>query len=153
MPEINKPMDIPELNLQPPITGKVKLSDEMQQTLALLCTLVDSKRVLLKASESGVLQTVTPRIKNIWGATSTGAASTKRGDNIPCNEVMILGHPDNDTTIWVRPYGVYVPSGNGANIAWPIKANSVVNFVVSNLNQIWFYFVGATDKIIVAFTE
>ncbi|GAH96930.1 unnamed protein product [marine sediment metagenome] len=66
---------------------------------------------------------------------------------------MILGHPDNDTIIWVRPYGVYVPTGDEVNIAWPVSANGVVNFAVSNLNQLWFYFVGATDKIIVAYTE
>ncbi|GAI54694.1 unnamed protein product, partial [marine sediment metagenome] len=84
MPDINKPMDIPELNLQPPITGKVKLSEDMQQTLALLCTYVNNKRVTVKASESGVLQTVNPRIKGIWGAESGGAGSTKQGDNIPC---------------------------------------------------------------------
>ncbi|MBA7571649.1 hypothetical protein ES708_13415 [subsurface metagenome] len=153
MGDINKPMDVPELNLRPPIDGKVRLSEDMQQTLALLTAYFENKRVLLKASESGVLNTVNPRIKNIWGATSTNAPSTKQGDDIPCNEVMILGHPDNDTTIWVRPYSVYVPSGNNVNIAWPVAANSVVNFVVSNLNQIWFYFVGATDKIIVAYTK
>lgn len=153
MPDINKPMDIPELNLQPPITGKMRLSEDMQQTLALLCAYVNNKRVTIKASESGVLQTVTPRIKSMWGATSTGAGSSKQGDNIPCNEVMILGHPDNDTLIVVRPHSVYVPADEKANIGWPLAANDVVNFVVSNLNQLWFYFVGATDKIIVAYTE
>jgi len=152
MHDINKPMGLPELNLQPPITGKVRLSEDMQQTLALLCAQGGSQRTLLRASESGVLQTINPRIKDLWGATSTGAASTKQGSDIKCNEVMILGHPDNDTTIWVRPYSVYVPLGDNANIAWPVIANGVVSFTVSNLNQIWFYFVGATDKVIVAYT-
>lgn len=153
MPDINKPMDIPELNLQPPITGKIRLSEDMQQTLALLCAVGNAQRIALKASESGILQTVNPRIKSLWGATSSGLASTKQGDDIPCNEVMILGHPDNDTTIWVRPHAVYVPTGDNANIAWPISANGVVGFVVSNLNHLWFYFEGATDKVIVAYTE
>lgn len=152
MPDINKPMDIPELNLQPPITGKVRLSEDMQQTLAMVCGYFNGKRKLLDCSESGVLQTVNPRINDLWGATSTGAASTKQGNDIACNEVMILGHPDNDTTIWVRPHSVYVPAGDEANIAWPVKANGIVGFTVSNLNQLWFYFVGATDKIIVAYT-
>ncbi|GAI79828.1 unnamed protein product [marine sediment metagenome] len=153
MPDINKPMDIPELNLQPPITGKIRLGEDMVQTLALLCAMGDSKRITLRASESGVLQTVTPRIKSLWGATSSGDPSTKQGDDIPCNEVMILGHPDNDVKIWVRPHAVYVPTGDNANIAWPVGAGEVVSFVVSNLNHIWFYFEGATDKVIVAYTE
>lgn len=152
MPDITKPMDVPELRLRPPIEGKVRLSEDMQQTLALLAGYGDNARKLLKASESGILYTVTPRIKDIWGATSSGAGSTKQGNNIPCNEVMILGHPDNDTLIVVRPYSVYIPSGDGANIGWPVSANGVVGFTVSNLNQLWFYFVGATDKVIVAYS-
>lgn len=153
MPDINLPMDIPELNLQPPITGKVRMSEDMTQTLSLLCGYFNGKRKLLDCSKSGILQTVQPRIKSIWGTTSTGAGSAIRGNDIPCNEVMILGHPDNDTLIVVRPYSVYVPTGDNANIGWPLAANAVVGFTVSNLNQLWFYFVGATDKVIVAYTE
>jgi len=153
MPDINKPMDVPELNLQPPITGKVKLSEAMQQTLALLCALGDSQRIMLRASERGALRTVSPVIKDLWGTTSAGATTHQRGVNLPCSEVMIMGHPDNDTLIWVRPYKQYVPSGDGANFAWPIAANDIVGFVVSNINQLYFYFVGATDKVIVAYAE
>ncbi|GAI78553.1 unnamed protein product, partial [marine sediment metagenome] len=63
MPDINKPMHVPELNLQPPITGKVRLSDDMQQTLALLTTYVNNKRILLPTSQSGVLFVSEPAIK------------------------------------------------------------------------------------------
>lgn len=153
MPDINKPMDVPELNLQPPITGKVKLSEDMQQTLALLCALGDSQRLMLRASESGALRTVAPRIKDICGVTSTGAESHVRGSNKRCSEVMITGHPDNDVKVWVRPYAQYKIAAPNANIAWPIAANAVVGFVVSNLNQLYFYFEGATDKVIVAYAE
>ncbi|GAI87245.1 unnamed protein product, partial [marine sediment metagenome] len=72
MPDINKPMDIPELNLQPPIIGKVKLLADMQQTLALLCGYANNKRVMLKASESGALLTYEPAIKDILILTTDG---------------------------------------------------------------------------------
>lgn len=153
MPDINKPMDVPELNLQPPITGKVRLSEDMQQTLALLCGLAGNHRKLLRASESGILNTITPLIKDLWGHTSTGATEHKQGDDIACSEVMIMGHPDNGDKIWVRPYAQYVLSGDTANIAWPVAANAVVSFTVSNLKQLWFYFVDSGDKIIVAYTQ
>lgn len=153
MPDINKPMDMPELNLQPPITGKLRLSEDMQQTLALMCAHCGSERKLLSASESGVLNTVNPRIKDIWGFTGVNDTTHKQGNNIKCNEVMVLGHPLNSGLIWVRPYAQYVISDTKPNIAWPIAASGVVGFVVSNLNQLWFYFELKDDKVIVAYTE
>ncbi|GAH58832.1 unnamed protein product [marine sediment metagenome] len=87
MPDINKPMDIPELNLQPPISGKVRLSEDMQQTLALLCTYVNNKRVTLKASESGVLLVGEPVIKDIVILTTDGRY-----------DVVCVLWPDTDVT-------------------------------------------------------
>ena len=153
MHDINKPMDIPELSLQPPITGKVKLSDDMQQSLTLLCGYFNGSRKLLDCSKSGVLQTVAPRIKDLWGFKSLGDTTHKRGDDIPCNEIMIAGHPDNTGKIWVRPYKQYIPSGAGANFAWPVAASGVVGFVVSNISQLWFYFEKEDDIVITAYTE
>jgi len=152
MTTISKPMGVPELNLSPPITEKIRLSEDMQQTLALLCAVGDAQRTLIKASESGVLYTVSPRIKDLWGFKSLGDTTHKQGDNIPCNEVMITGHPDNSGKIWVRPYNKYILTGDGANFAWPVAANAVVDFVVSNINQLWFYFEKLNDIVIVAYT-
>ncbi|MBA7646415.1 hypothetical protein ES703_54179 [subsurface metagenome] len=152
MGTISKPMGVPELNLSPPITEKIRLSEDMQQTLALLCTMGDAKRVILKASESGVLYTTNPRIKDLWGHTAGADPEHKQGNNIPCNEVMITGHPDNAGKIWVRPYSQYVLVGDTANIAWPVGAGDVINFVVSNINQLWIYFDTCLDKVIAAYT-
>lgn len=153
MPDIKKPMDIPELNLRPPITEKVRLSEDMQQTLALLCAMGDAKRILLRASESGALRTITPRIKDICEVTSTGAGSHVSGDDIPCSEVMIMGHPDNDVKVWARPYTKPTVTDSVVSNAWPIAADGVVGFVVTNLKQLHFYFVGVTDKVIIAYAE
>lgn len=152
MANINKPMNVPELNLRPPITEKVRLSEDMQQTLALLTGYHNSIRKVLKASESGILYTVNPRIKNIWGFKGLNDTTHKQGDNISCNEVMITGHPENTGIIWVRPYTQYVPTNEGANFAWPIAANAVVGFVVSNIKQLWFYYEKKDDIVIVAYT-
>lgn len=153
MPDINNPMGVPELNLQPPITSKVRLSEDMQQTLALSCAMGDSKRIMLRASESGALRTITPRIKDICGVTSTGAESHVQGKNISCSEVMIMGHPDNDVKVWVRPFAQYKLTAPNENIAWPVSADGVIGFVVTNISQLWFYFEGATDKVIIAYAE
>jgi len=148
MTKINKPMDIPELNLHPPITGKVNLSDDMQQTLSLLCAAGDGKRVLLRVSESGVLFTGEPAIKEIVHVTGSGSPSVAQGGDIACSSVMIIGHPDNTDTAWVRPYAA-VASGYG----WPLQKWDMVRFVVPNLNRLHFLFDTSAEKVIIAYTR
>lgn len=152
MPDINKPMDIPELNLQPPISGKVKLSEDMQQTLALLCAMGNSQRTLLRASESGVLLTGEPLIKDIGIIVGTDptppAKSVGRGSDIPCSMAMVMAHPDNTDIVWVRPYAA--PT---AEHKWPLQAWDVVKFTVDNLNRLHFVFDTNKEKVIVAYAR
>lgn len=148
MPDINKPMTTPELNLKPPIDGKVRLSEDMQQTLALLCAYVDSKRVILKASESGVLNVTSARIKDIKHYPGVGANDTQTGDNIPCTECLVMGHPDNTGKVWVRPDKTATVDN-----AWPLAAGEVVNFTLDNLKQLNMLIVVADEKVIVGYTR
>lgn len=148
MPDINKPMDIPELNLQPPITGKVRLSEDMQQTLALLCAYANNKRVTLTATESGVLLTAEPNIKDIVIIHTHATTGKATGDNITCSQVMIMGHPDNNGNAWVRPY-----SPCHELHKWPLGVKEVVSFSVDNLNQLHFQCDVGGEKVIVAYTR
>ena len=150
MPEVNKPMDVPELNLQPPITGKVRLSEDMQQTLALLCAYADSKRIVLQASESGRLIIDRPEIKDIvilTGAIPDGKTdSIAQGTNTPCSMAMVMAYPTNTDTIWVRPY--IKPD---ANHAWPLQKWDMIKFYVDNLNRLHFLFDTNLEKVIIAY--
>lgn len=148
MPDINKPMDIPELNLQPPITGKVKLSPDMQQTLAMLCAVGNSQRTLLQASESGILHTGQPTIKDIVIVHTNSDTGKGHGDNITCSQVMIMGHPDNTGNAWVRPYKECDELHK-----WPLGAKEVVGFSVTNLKQLYFQCDVGGEKIIIAYTR
>ncbi|GAI23812.1 unnamed protein product, partial [marine sediment metagenome] len=76
----------------------------MQQTLALLYAYANNKRVGLKASESGILLVGEPVIKDIVNLTSNSDTGLAQGTNIPCSQVMIMGHPDNTGNVWIRPY-------------------------------------------------
>ena len=140
-------MDVPELNLKPPIVGTVRLSEDMQQTLALLSAYVNSKRVLLKASESGVLAVASARIKDIKHYTGVGANDTQVGDNISCSECLVMGHPDNTDKVWVRPYKTAA-----INNAWPLAAGEVVSFTLNNLNQLNMLIVVDGEEVIVAYS-
>ena len=148
MPDINKPMGVPELNLQPPITGKLKLSEDMQQTLAVLSAMGVSQRVLLKASEIGVLNTTSRQIKDIVVYTATGGTKEFHGDNIPCTEIVAIAGLSNGDRAWIRPYEV-ASSANG----WPLDKGEVFGFTISNLNQLYVTIQTADDIVVVAYTR
>ena len=148
MPDINKPLDVPELNLQPPITGKIRLSEDMQQTLALLCAMGSSKRIMLRASESGILLVGEPVINDIAVVTGSGTPSVIQGADIACSGVMIIAHPDNTDEAWVRPYAAV-----DATHRWPLNSGDVVRFAVDNVNRLHFLFDTAAEKAIIAYTR
>jgi len=148
MPNINKPMNLPELNLEPPIAGKLRLSEDMQQTLALLTGYGDNKRIMLRASESGVLAVASRRIADIVHYTGVGANDEQIGGDIPCTEVIVMGHPENTDTVWVRPDKTATVDN-----AWPLNAGDVVVFTIDNLKQLNMLMVVASEKIIVGYTR
>jgi len=148
MPDINKPMDVPELNLQPPITGKVRVSEDMQQTLALLLGYGDSRRVILKATESGMLNTVSPQIKDIVVFTAADPVFTWVGGDIPCTEIAVIAGLDNTGKVWVRPYS----TASAAN-AWPLNKGEAFGFTVGNLNQLHITIETTAEIAIIAYTR
>lgn len=148
MTVINKSMDVSELNIQPPLSGKVRLSDDMQQTLALLTAMGADRRRPLRCSESGVLNTTDPRIKDIVHYTQAGAVYEYTGDDKPCSGCMVLGHPDNTGKVWVRPNTTAT-----INNSWPLAAGEVVGFTLDNLEQLNMLFIEDGDILIVAYTR
>lgn len=148
MANIGKPMDVPELNIEPPISGKVRLSEDMQQTLALLTGYCDNKRVTLKATESGVLNTTSAKIKDIVHIAGIGGDYTRKGDDIACTECMVMGHPDNVGIVWVRP-----DKTANVNNAWPVAAGEVVRFTLDNLLQLNMLIVLHAERVIIAYTR
>lgn len=148
MTKIHTPMQIPELALKPDPTGGIELTEDMQQTLALLTGFWQNKRVLLKASPSGVLSTASARIKDIKHYTGVGANDTLTGDDIPCTEVLVMGHPDNTGKVWVRP-----DATAAVNNSWPLAGGEVVGFTIDNLKQLNMLVVVDGEKLIVAYTR
>lgn len=141
-------MDVPELDLQPPITEAVRLSEDMQQTLALLTLYGDSRRVLAKGSESGMLYTVSPRIKNIVVFTAADPVFAWVGGDVPCTEVGVIAGLDNTGKVWTRPYAV----ASAAN-AWPLNKGESFGFTISNLNQLHVTIETTGEIAIIAYTR
>ena len=148
MTEINKPMRVPELKLQPPITSKVRLSDDMQQTLALLTGYTNSRRMLLTASETGVLNSTSPQIKDILVHVATPTTKDWNGGDIPCTEIAVIAGLNNDGKVWVRPYSL----ASAAN-AWPLNTGESFGFSITNLNQLHVNIQKTGDIAIIAYTR
>ena len=148
MNTINTPMKIPELDLKPEPTGGIHLHENMQQALSLLTAFWRNKRVLLKASPSGILSVASARIDNIKHYTGVGANDTQTGDDVRCTEVMVMGHPDNTGNVWVRPDKTATVDN-----AWPLAAKEAIGFTIDNLKQLNMLFVVDGEKIIVSYTR
>ena len=148
MNRIGTPMKCPELNLEGDPSGGIELSENMQQVLSVLTGFVKNKRVLLKASPGGVLETTSSRLQDIEHFTADQDNYTKKGDDIPCSEIMVMAHPDNTGKVWVRT----MTDATTAN-SWPLAAGEVINFAVDNLRDLRMLIVTDTEKLIVAYTH
>jgi len=147
MSTIGNPMKIPELDLKPEPTGGIQLSENMQQVLSLLTCFWRNKRVLIKASPSGVMFVTGPQIKGIKHITVPSPNYAYQGENIECSEVMVMGHPENAGRIWVTPH-VIATAGNG----WPLDKGNVIGFSITNLNMLNLLVITQADTAIIAYT-
>ncbi|GAI67940.1 unnamed protein product [marine sediment metagenome] len=148
MPDIVKPMRIPGLNLSPPLTGKVRLSEDMQQCLSLLTGYYDNQRVLIRATESGVLQTVQPAIKDIEVFAAADPKFSWVGGDIPCTDVAVIAGTANSGLVWIRPYSI-ASAANG----WPLAKGEVFGFTIRNLNQLHVTIETTGEIAVIAYTR
>ncbi len=131
MQKIGTPLKCPELNLQPESQGGLELSKDMQQVLSLLTAFNKNKRIIVKASAVGAIRITSSRIQDIKHVPGVGANDTVQGTDIPCSEVMCMGHPDNTGKVWVRSLATATTSN-----AWPLGAGEVVNISVDNYRDL-----------------
>lgn len=143
---IGTPLKIPELKLQPDQEGAIQLSKDMQQSLSLMTAFSKNRRILVKASPVGAVRTTSARLIDILHYTGVGASDTQQGADIPCSEVMCMGHPSNTGKVWVRSLAVATTSN-----AWPLGKGEAVNLSVDNLRDLQMLIVVDTEKLIVAY--
>lgn len=140
-------MQCPELDITPKPEGGIQLSDNMQQTLALLTAFWHNQRVVLKASPSGVLFTTSPQLEDIIHVPAGTGDFAYRGPDLKISEVMVMGHPDNTGNIWARSKVAAT-----VNNAWPLAAKEVMGFTITNLNMLRLMIKVNGEKAIIAYT-
>ena len=146
MHRIGTPLKLPELNLQPPQEGGIELSEDMQQVLSLLTGFSKNRRIVLQSSPVGALRTTSARLIDVVHYTATSGNYTAQGANIPCSEVMCMGHPDNSGLVWVRTLSTAQVTNS-----WPLNAGEVWQASVDNLRDLQMLIVADTEKLIVSY--
>ena len=148
MRDILKPLTFEDLPTRPPLTGRPQISDDIQQTAALLVGWDKITRRLVYVNPAGVLHTASPPIDTILNITSTGDGYTATPADIPTSEVLLRANPDNSGRIWVRP-----DLSAGVDYGYPLDAGEWVNFAINNLHRLAIYFTLNADKVIIIYTK
>jgi hypothetical protein len=147
MQRIGTPLKCPDLNLQPEETKGIQLSADMQQVLSLLTAYWKNKRILVKASPTGAMFSSSPEAENCYHVTATSDNFAYTGDNIPCTEVLVMGHPNNAGLVWVHP-----KSAAGTTKSWPLAKTDAVGITLTNLNMLHLLIASDTEKAIIMYT-
>ncbi len=148
MPDIIVPFPFGDLPLKPELTGKIKVSDDVQQTLSTLLAWDGSSRRLLRCSRTAILQVTSPQVRSITHSTGSGANDVITFDDTETAEVMVRGHPSNTGLIWVT-----VGETPTVNNSWPLAASDNINLSIDNLNRLQILIVVDGEKVIVIHTR
>jgi len=148
MPAIEIPFPFGDLPLKPELTGKIKVSEDVTQTLATLLGWDGSSRKLLRTAQSGIIQVTSPQMRRIYHETGSGAGDVITFGDIPTTEVMVRGHPDNGELLWVS-----IGETPTANNGWPLSANDNIVLSIDNLNRLQILVVTDGNKAIIAYTK
>jgi len=143
----DSPVKMPEFQTIPESERGIDLDAGMKQVLSVLTAYSQEKRVSLKASPGGVLFVSSSVVGDIYHLLATSNNHLFQGGDIQCSEVMVMGHPDNGDTIWVR-----TKTQANTNNSWPLLKNEVISFSIGNLSLLRIRIVADTEKAIILYT-
>lgn len=148
MPEILNPLTFEDLSTKPPLVGRPRISDDLQQTVALLVGWDNTTRRLVSVSPSGVLYVASARVKGIVNALLTVPDYKLQGGDVKTSEVLIRAHPDNTGRIWVN-----IGAEAEENVGYPLDAGDWVKFSVNNLHTIYLLGSATATRAIAIYTK
>ncbi len=143
----NSPVKMPELNLIPESERGIELDAGMKQVMSLLTAYWREHRVTLQATPSGMLFVGSSQVGDMFHVLATAPNHKYQGNNIQCSEVMVMGHPSNGNTIWVRPHKIATTDNS-----WPLLKYDVMSFTITNLSMLHILIETDTERAIVAYT-
>lgn len=141
--EFLNPFPLKGIPLKPEFTGRVKLDETMIQTLAAIVGWDGESRRLLTCAVNGSLNSVSPVIDTFAHETASEANDVITFSDQPTTEVILRGHPDNASLLWVTK-GVTPTANNG----YPLAANDYIILSVNNMMDLQVLIVGNGEKLI-----
>lgn len=143
-----KPFSFDDLPTKPPITGRPKLSEDLQQTIALLSGFDGVTRRLIRCSPTGVIRVGSARAIGLYNIVANKDDYTTICADCPASEVMIRAFPDNTGRVFVN-FG----SPAAVNTGYPLFTGEWVTLSLDNLNSLQLYIEKDTDKVAAIYTE
>ena len=147
MSEILKPHTFEDLPTKPPLVGRPRISEDLQQTAALLVGWDETTRRLVRVSPSGVLYVAGARVKGILNILADQASYTYQGNDVSTSEVLIKAHLDNSGKVWVN-----VGAAAAVNTGYPLDTGEWVKFSINNLRSLHLFIVSDIERAIVIYT-
>lgn len=148
MPEALIPLTFDDLPVKPPLVGHPRISEDLQQTVALLVGWDKSTRRLVSVSPTGVLHAASAPVKGIANLLSVGDGTTQQGDDVKTSEVLIRADKNNTEDVWVN-----VGKAAAVDVGYPLNGSDWVSFSVNNLHSLHFYFEKLNDKVSIIYTK
>lgn len=146
--EILKPFTFDDLPTKPPVSGRPRISEDIQQTAALLVGWDGATRRLIRCSQSGVIRMGSARAVGIYDIVANQDGFTLTCRDCPTSEVMIRAYPDNTGRVFVN-----IGKPAAINTGYPLFSGEWVNISVNNLNSLQLYIEKNGDKVAAIYTE
>lgn len=148
MAEIIKPFSFEDLPFKPPIVGRPRVSDDLQQTLASLVGWDGATRRLIRAMPSGVLSVCSSPIKGIINKKFPSGTDNYQPPDTKTSEVLIRAKPSNGGRIWIN-FGAVAAADTG----YPLDSGEIVVLSIENLHSLQFFSDNDDDYVIVVYTK
>jgi len=147
MAEILKNLTFEDLPTKPPLTGRPRISDDLQQTVALLVGWDGVTRRIIRCSPTGALYVTSPKVKGIINFQADGDSDDWQGDAIKTSEVLIKAKTGNTGNLWVN-----VGAAAAVNTGFQLLSGEYVNFSINNLHTLYLHFTKDDDWVNIIYT-
>ena len=148
MPEVLIPLTFEDLPVKPSLRGRPRISEDLQQTIALLTGWDKHTRRLVAVNPFGMLQVVSPDVKGIINFQADGDADTWQGSDISTSEVLVRAKPSNSGRIWAS-----VGIAAAVDVGYPLDAGEWVTFSIISLQHLHLHFTKDDNWVIVIYTK
>jgi len=146
--DILKTLTFDDLPTKPEIKGRPNLSEDLQQTIALLSGWDGATRRLIRCSPTGVIRIGSAKVKGVYNVVADQDAYLLTCIDCPTSEVMLRAFPDNTGRVFIN-----IGIAAGLNTGYPLFTGEWVNISVNNLNNVQLYIEKDTDKVAAIYTE